>query len=448
MHDDLKASVAADMPRLQELLATLIRMESVSADGYDPAGVRQAGEAIVDMLDSAGFAGARLLESAAGHPAVFAERPGPEGAPTVLLYAHYDVQPPGPSEEWKTGPFDPVEQDGRIYGRGASDDKAGIVMHLGAIAAHADGLPVGVQLFFEGEEEAGSIGLPEILEKNRDLLDPDVIVIGDGGNWDVNTPAFISSLRGIVGVKIEVRTLHSAVHSGQYGGVFPDALMALSRLLASLHDDAGNIAIEGLVSNDIEEGIDVPEEMAREQAGTVPGLEQIGEGSIPSRLWTRPAIAVLAIDAPPVSEAINQLVPVARAKVSMRIPPGQDTAEAMEALKAHLYANVPWGAELDIYYEETGDATVLGSDNFAVDIWREAFKEAFGNEAVEVGAGGSIPFIATFAELFPDAPILVVGASDPTSAYHAPNESQDLGSLERSTLAEAIAFRLLADRTG
>jgi acetylornithine deacetylase/succinyl-diaminopimelate desuccinylase-like protein len=222
--------------------------------------------------------------------------------------------------------------------------------------------------------------------------------------------------------------------------------MALARLLATLHDDDGNVAIEGLISNEIEEGIDVPEEMARAQAGAVPGLSQIGEGSIPSRLWTRPAVAVLAIDAPPVAEAINQLVPVARAKVSMRIPPGQDTGEAMEALKAHLRANVPWGAELDIYYEESGDATVLGSDNFAVDVWREAFKESFGNDAVEMGAGGSIPFIATFADLFPDAPILVVGASDPTSAYHAPNESQDLGSLERSTLAEAIAFRLLAER--
>lgn len=446
MHEDLKASVAADMPRLQELLATLIRMESVSADGYDPAPVRQAGEAIVDMLDAAGFTGSRLLESADGHPAVFAERPGPEGSPTVLLYAHYDVQPPGPSEEWETGPFDPVERDGRLYGRGASDDKAGVVMHLGAIAAFGEDLPVGVQLFLEGEEEAGSIGLPEILENHRDVLNPDVIVIGDGGNWDVNTPAYLSSLRGIVAVKIELRTLHSAVHSGQYGGAVPDALIALSRLLATLHDDAGNVAIDGLVSEEREGSLEVPEAMARSLAGAVDGLELIGEGSIPSRLWSRPAVSVLAIDAPPVAEAINQLVPVARAKVSMRIPPGQDTQAALDALKNHLQANVPWGAQLSFLAEESGDATVLGSDNFAVDIWKEAFTVAFGNDAVEMGAGGSIPFIATFSELFPDAPILVVGASDPTSAYHAPNESQDIATLEKSTLAEAIAFRLLAER--
>ncbi len=444
MHDDLRAAVAADMPRLRELLATLVRMESVSADGYDPKGVRDAAAAIVGILDEAGFQNARILESTNGHPAVFAEHPGPEGAPTVLLYAHYDVQPPGPIEEWETGPFEPFEKDGRLYGRGASDDKSGIIMHLGAIAAHKGELPVGVQLFLEGEEEAGSDGLEEILTNNRDTLHPDVIVIGDGGNWEVGTPAFISSLRGVVGVKLELRTLASAVHSGEYGGLVPDALMTLSRLLATLHDDNGVVAIEGLVSEEVGEALDVPESMAREQTGAVDGLELIGEGSLPSRLWTRPSVSVLAIDAPPVAEAINQLVPVARAKVSLRIAPGQDTDAALEALKNHLRSNVPWGARLDFIYEEKGDATVLDTDNPAVDVWREAFQEGYGNEAVEMGAGGSIPFIATFKELFPGAPILVVGAGDPTSAIHAPNESQDLADLEHAVLSEAIAFRLLA----
>ena len=318
-------------------------------------------------------------------------------------------------------------------------------MHLGAIAAHGDQLPVGVQLFLEGEEEAGSEGLPEILEKNAEILHPDVIVIGDGGNWEVGVPAFISSLRGIVAVRIELRTLDSAVHSGQYGGFVPDALMALSRLLATLHDDDGRVAIGGLLSEEIDETLDVPEDLARRWAGAVEGLQLIGEGSLPSRIWTRPAVSVLAIDAPPVAEAINQLVPVARAKVSMRIPPGQDTGAAMEALKKHLESNVPWGAELTFLYEEQGDATVLGSDNFAAEIWKQAFREAFGTDPVEMGAGGSIPFIATFKEMFPDAPILVTGTADPTSAFHAPNESQDVGDLERAVLSEAIAFRLLAD---
>lgn len=443
MHDDLRAAVAADMPRLTELLASLVRMRSVSAHGYDPAGVRESAETIRTILDEAGYSNAQLLESSTGHPAVFAESPAPDGAPTVLLYAHYDVQPPGPREDWDTDPFDPVVTDGRLYGRGASDDKAGIVMHLGAVAAHGDDLPVGVQLFLEGEEEAGSVGLGEILERHSDKLCPDVIVIGDGGNWSVGVPAYVSSLRGVVGVIIELRTLRSAVHSGQYGGVVPDALMALARLLASLHDDEGIVAVPGLLSEEPETAPDVPEALTRELTGSVDGIELIGHGSIPSRLWSRPAVSVLAVDAPPVAEAINQLVPVARAKVSMRIPPGQDATEALAALKRHLEANVPWGAELTFIHEEQGEATVLGSDNHAVDVWKEAFAAAYGNEAVEMGAGGSIPFIATFKELFPDAPILVTGASDPTSAYHAPNESQDLGDLERAALTEAIAFRLL-----
>jgi acetylornithine deacetylase/succinyl-diaminopimelate desuccinylase-like protein len=443
MHEDLKTAVSADMSRLKDLLADLVQMESVSASGYDPAGVRDAGEAIVAMLIEAGYQNAQLLESSHGHPAVFAELPAPEGAPTILLYAHYDVQPPGPIEEWKTGPFEPFEKDGRIYGRGASDDKSGVVMHVGAIAAHGEDLPVGVQIFFEGEEEAGSEGLGEILENYSDLLKPDVIVIGDGGNWEVGVPGFLERLRGMAGVKLEVRTLNSAVHSGQYGGVVPDALMTLSRLLATLHDDEGTVAVPGLVSEEYENDLDFSEERARSESGAIEGLELIGRGSIKSRLWSRPSISILAIDAPPVAEAINQLVPVASAKVSMRIPPGQDTDAALEALKTHLRANLPWGAELNFFYEETGDATTLDTNNFAVDAWKEAFREAYGVDAVAMGAGGSIPFISTFRELYPEAPILVIGCGDPTSSIHAPNESQDIGDLEKATLSEAIAFRLL-----
>jgi acetylornithine deacetylase/succinyl-diaminopimelate desuccinylase-like protein len=444
MHDDLRAAVAADMPRLKDLLSDLIRLESVSADGYDPANVRKAGEKIVGLLEAAGFENAQLLDSSNGHPAVFAEKPAPESAPTLLLYAHYDVQPPGPIEDWASGPFEPFEKEGRIYGRGASDDKSGVVMHMGAVAAYGGDLPVGVQILFEGEEEAGSVGLPEILEKYSDLLKPDIIVIGDGGNWEVGVPAFLTRLRGLVAVKFELRTLHAPVHSGQSGGVVPDALITLSRLLSTLHDDNGRVAIEGLVNEEFDAPIDISEELARRESQAIDGLELIGEGSIPSRLWSRPAISVLAIDAPPVVEAINQLVPAVKAKVSMRIPPGQDTQEALRALKDHLTANVPWGARIDFLHEEVGDATALDMDNSAVASWSEAFREAYGTDPLAVGAGGSIPFIALFGELYPEAPILVIGCGDPTSSIHAPNESQDVGDLEKATLSEAIAFRLLA----
>jgi acetylornithine deacetylase/succinyl-diaminopimelate desuccinylase-like protein len=444
MSDDLRERVSADMPRLTQLLADLIRLPSVSAPGYEKATVRQAAETIVAMLDEAGYQGAQLLDVDGGNPAVFAEIPGPEGAPTLLLYAHYDVQPPGPATEWDTDPFEPVERDGRLYGRGSADDKGGMVMHLGAVAAHKGKPPVGVQVFFEGEEEAGSESLEAILEKYSHLLKPDVIVIGDGGNWEVGVPAFLSSLRGIVGVSFELRTLQAAVHSGQYGGVFPDALIAMVRLLATLHDDRGNVTIPGLVSGEID-GLEISEELARRLTRVVDGVEEIGTGSIPSRMWARPAISILALDAPPVSEAINQLVPVSRAKVSLRIAPGEDTMAALEALKRHLVENAPWGTKIEIFHEEHGDASSLDTDNFAVEAWSRAFTEAFGTEPVMMGAGGSIPFISTFSELYPDAPILVIGTSDPTSWYHAPNESQDLGDLEKAVLAEAVAFRLLAE---
>ena len=261
-------------------------------------------------------------------------------------------------------------------------------MHLGAIAAHGDDLPVGVQLFFEGEEEAGSEALPEILEKYSHLITPDVIVIGDGGVWQTDVPCLLYSLRGIAAVNIELRTLGAAVHSGQYGGTYPDALMALSRLLATLHDDDGSVAVPGLVDEDLPNAIEYPVDLLDEEVRPVDGLEMIGKGSIASRLWSRPAISVLAIDAPPVAEAINQLVPVARARVSMRIPPGQDGRDALEKLKAHLLANVPWGARLTFEHEDIGEATTLPMDNYAVDAWREAFREAFGNEAVDIGAAG------------------------------------------------------------
>lgn len=445
-YEQLQKSVSLDMSRLRGILEDLVRIPSISAPGYDRSDVRRAAEHIARLLEEAGFSNTQLLDVENGNPAVFGEIAAPEGAPTLLLYAHYDVQPPGPMEDWETGPFQPFEKDGRLYGRGVSDDKAGVIMHLGAVAAHGDDLPVGVQIFFEGEEEAGSLSLEQILEEHSDLLHPDVIIIGDGGNWAVGVPAFLTSLRGLAAVSVELRTLNSPVHSGQYGGVFPDALTAMVRLLSSLHDDDGNVAVPGLVSDEVE-GLDVSTELARELAGALEGVEEIGTGSIPSRLWTRPSISVLALDAPRVSEAINQLVPVSRAKVSMRIAPGENSAEALDKLKAHLVENTPWGAKLEFLHEERGDASTLDTSNFAVEAWSEAFEEAYGNKAVHMGAGGSIPFIATFAELFPDAPILVIGCGDPTSAIHAPNESQDLADLEKATLAEAIAFSLLASRS-
>ncbi len=446
MNDDLRAAVADDMPRIKEMLADLVRLPSVSAAGHDQDHVRDAAHRIVAILEDSGFQNSQLLEVEGGNPAVFGEMQAPAGAPTVLLYAHYDVQPSGPVSEWRTDPFVPIEQDGRLYGRGSADDKSGVVMHLGAVAAFAGQLPVGVQVFFEGEEEAGSLSLKGILEKYSALLRPDVIVIGDGGMWEVDVPAFLTSLRGIVATTIELRTLKAAVHSGEYGGVFPDALTAMARLLATLHDDDGNVAIPGLLSEE-PDGPSIPEERARALIGVVDGVSEIGTGSIASRVWTRPSVSVLALDAPPVSEAINQLVPVSRAKVSLRVAPNQDTAAALAALKEHLRSHAPWGTTVEFLHEEAGHGSVIDVGSRAADAWRAGFREAYGTEAVAMGAGGSIPFIDTFAALYPDSPILVIGCADHSSAYHAPNESVDLGVIEKSTFAEAVAFRILASDT-
>lgn len=443
MYEDLRARVSRQFPAMVEHLSELVRIPSVSAEGYPAQPLRASAEAVARLLRGAGFADVQLLEMEGAHPAVFGHKPAPPGAPTVLLYAHHDVQPPGPAEEWTAGPFEPVVTDGRLYGRGASDDKGGLIMHLGAVTALGDDLAVGIKVFVEGEEEVGSSHLVDFLDRYSALLAADVIVIGDGGNWREGHPALTVSLRGLVAVTVEVRTAEQACHSGEFGGPIPDALTVLCRLLATLHTPEGDVALPGLVASEAEP-LDLTEEELRGQVKTVTGLELIGSGGLTSRLWTKPAISVLAIDAPPLKEAINQLVPVARAKVSMRIPPGQDTGAAMTALRTHLLDHIEWGALLTVSGVEGGDAFSMTMEGPAADAWRSAMEESFGVAPAAIGAGGSIPFVADFTSRFPGAPILITGTGDPTSAIHAPNESQSLADLEKSILAEAIALHLLA----
>jgi acetylornithine deacetylase/succinyl-diaminopimelate desuccinylase-like protein len=363
-----------------------------------------------------------------------------------LLYAHHDVQPPGPVEEWETPPFEPVERNGRLYGRGASDDKSGVIMHLGTLAAFGGKPPVTIKVFIEGEEEAGSTGLADIIAANADLLRSDVIVIADAGMWRLGIPALTTSLRGITACVVEVRTLAKAVHSGQFGGVFPDAITTLCRLIATLHDEGGNVAVTGLTSYEVDP-LDLTEEEVRQQMATVPGLKSMGDGEWTSRLWSKPAISVLAIDCPRIDQAINQLVPVASAKLSMRLAPGQDGTQAEDALRRHLEANVPWGAQVSIRSDGFGDAFALAADGPAYVAFRAAMEEVWGVKPIDIGAGGSIPFVAAFSEKMAGAPVVLIGAGDPTSAVHAPNESQDLADLEKSVLAQAIALQLLGEQT-
>ena len=442
-HQDLHTAVEQLFAVAKTDLERLIRIPSVSASGFDPAPVRESAEAIADLYRHAGFPEVQLLEIEGAHPGVFAESPAPPGAPTVLLYAHHDVQPAGEAAEWERAPFEPVERDGRLYGRGSADDKANVLVHALAFQAHQGAPPVGVKVIVEGEEEVGSTHLEEFISEYHNLLAADVIVIADSANWRLGQPALTTSLRGLVECTVEVRTLHQAVHSGLFGGAIPDALMALSRLLATLHDERGNVAIPNLVSSEAAQ-LDLTEEELRRQAGTVDGLDLLGEGTLTSRLWTRPAVSIIGIDAPNVAESINQLIPMARAKVSVRIAPGDDPDLAMDALAGHLESNAPWGAKVTVTRGDQGGAFALDADGPAADAFRAGFREAWGTEGVSIGVGGSIPFVAAFHEAYPQASILLTGVIDPAAAIHAPNESVDLGEFHKAALAEAIALRLLA----
>ncbi len=445
MHEDLRARVDEGFSLTQGALESLIRIPSASAAGLPSGDLRPAADLTRDLLSDVGMQRVELLEVDGGAPAVFGEVAGPTATPTVLLYAHYDVQPPGDERAWTTPPFEPIERGSRIYGRGASDDKSGIAIHLGALRALADAPPVDIKVLVEGEEEIGSPHLAEFLKRHGERLAADVVVVADSLNWRVGEPALTTSLRGIVDCVVEVRTLTSGVHSGLFGGPVPDALTALARLLATLHEADGRPAVEGLTAGEAP-SVELSEAELRQQAGVLPGVQLLADGSVTQRLWMEPAISVLALDAPRIDDAINQLLPSARAKVSVRLAPGDDPERAMRALRRHLESHAPWGAEVVVTEGVQGAPFELDSSGPAYAAFREGLAEAWGRPAVEVGIGGSIPLVAALAAAYPEAEILLTGVGDPASAVHAPDESQDLGELKRACLAEAIALRLLAEK--
>jgi len=443
---DIRAKVQQLLPQIRRDLEDLVRIPSVSADPARAHEVRRSAEAVADLLRAEDFDSVEIVSARedGGAPAIIGHKAGPAGAPTVLLYAHHDVQPENDHAEWDTPPFEPTERDGRLYARGAADDKAGIAAHLGALRVFGDDLPVSVTLFVEGEEEVGSDTLPELLRRHRDRLAADVIVIADSANWDIGVPALTTSLRGLVRADVEVRTLTHAVHSGMWGGLVPDALITLSRLIASFHDDAGNVAVEGLHSGPAAD-VEYPEERLRAESGAHPGVEWIGSGPVVERLWTKPSLSVTGLDAPAVDGASNTLVPSARAKVSMRIAPGDTAESAVAALRRHCEQHVPWGAELTFTVVDTGEATSIDATGPAYEAARAAFTEAWdGTAPVDMGIGGSIPFIAEFLETFPDASVLVTGVEDPDTRAHGANEGLHLAEFERVVLAEALLLRNLA----
>ena len=447
--DDIRSAVNDLLPGIRRDLEDLVRIESVSADPERSAEVQRSAEAVAELFRAESFASVEIVSADGGAPAVIAHKPGPAGAPTVLLYAHHDVQPENDHADWDSAPFEPTERDSpsgrRLFARGAADDKAGIAAHLGALRVYGDDLPVSVTMFIEGEEEVGSETLPALLLEHQQALAADVIVIADSGNWDIGVPALTTSLRGLVRADVEVRTLTHAVHSGMWGGLAPDAVIALCRLIATLHDDRGNVAIAGLHSGPAAD-VDYPEERLRAESGAVPGLEWLGDGSAVERLWTKPSLSITGLDAPKVEGASNTLVASARAKISLRIAPGDTAENAVTCLQKHLEANVPWGAELAVRIVDTGEATQIDATGPAYDAARRAFEEAWDGVApVDMGVGGSIPFIAEFLEAFPQASVLVTGVEDPDTRAHGANEGLHLAEFERVVLAETLLLHHLGN---
>ena len=442
---ELKNRVHDLLPGLIDDLEALVRIQSVSADPARQGQVEESAWKTAQLLAAEGV-GAEIVRAYDGAPpAVIGERTGPPGAPVVLLYAHHDVQPENDPADWDSPPFEPTLRGQRLYGRGAADDKAGIAVHVGTLRALGDDLPVTVRFFIEGEEEVSSETLPDLLRQYGDRLAADVIVIADAGNWDIGVPSLTTSLRGLIRVDVEVRTLTHAVHSGMWGGLVPDAIMALTRLLSTLWADDGSPAVEGLACAPAAD-VDYPEERLRAESGAAPGTSWIGAGSAVERLWTRPAITVTGLDAPRVAGASNTLVPVARARVTIRLAPGDTSANAVTRLQEHLAKHVPWGAELTTTVVDAGEPTVLPAAGPVYAAARSALAEAWDGVApVDMGCGGSIPFIAEFQETFAGASVLVTGVEDPDTRAHGPNEGLYLPDFERAVLAEALLLRRLGD---
>ncbi len=438
-------TVASLMPRAKEELTALVAFKSVADFDQFPREESEAAAGwVADALRAEGFRDVALLDTPDGTQSVYGYLPGPEGAPTVLLYAHYDVQPPLDEAAWTSPPFELTERDGRWYGRGSADCKGGVLMHLLALRAlKADGgVPVHVKVIVEGSEEQGTGGLERYAEQHPELLEADTIVIGDAGNFRVGLPTVTTTLRGMTLVRVRVDTLEGNLHSGQFGGAAPDALAALIRVLDSLRAEDGSTTVDGLAGDSHWDGLQYAEEEFRKDARVLDGVELIGSGTVADRIWARPAVTVLGIDCPPVVGATPSVQAGARALVSLRVPPGVDAVEATALLRAHLEAHTPWGARVEVEQVGQGQAFRADTSSPAYKAMAEAMAVAYpGEEMQYAGQGGSIPLCNTLAALYPRAEILLIGLSEPEARIHAVDESVCPGELERLSVAEALFLR-------
>ena len=437
-------------------LEALVRIPSISASREHDGDVVRSAEATAEMLRAHGLQSVHLAETAGSHPYVIGELISDPALPTVLLYAHHDVQPPGFLDRWRSDPFEPVEREGRLYGRGSADDKAGAVAHALAVSswlAVADAPPCNVRVLIEGEEEIGSPHLEQFLTERLSELDADVLVLADAGNWSVGVPGITTSLRGLAAAEVTVRALDGPVHSGMAGGLVPDPVLGLARLLASMIDENGAVAIDGF-ANDVL--VPTPADQARFDAlpddplpllrayGAREGVEAVGDASVSpyERIWMRPALTVIGFDSHPIAGSSNQIVAAASARLSIRLAAGQDAARALEQLHAHLVRRIPWGLELEFVPRGGSPAWHTDPDGPAFVAARCALRDGFGVEPVMMGIGGSIPFVGPFVAAFGGIPALLLGPADPRSRIHGEDESLHLDDWRKLVESEV---RLLSE---
>ncbi|GAB2715827.1 M20/M25/M40 family metallo-hydrolase [Nocardia thraciensis] len=440
----LRAQVRSLMPQAKADLTELVSYRSVADPRQFPAEeCHRTAQWVADAFAAAGLSDAGLHETPDGSKAVVARHPAPADAPTVLLYCHYDVQPPLDDAAWHTPVWQLTERDGRWYGRGAADCKGNIVTHLTALRALRETLggndyPVGITLVAEGSEEQGTGGLEAFVPKNADLLRADALVIADCGNFAVGVPTFTQTLRGAIDVVVTVETLSGPMHSGMFGGAAPDALAALIHILATLRDAKGNTTIAGLPGDQVWDGAQYPAEQFRADAGVLDGVDLLGDGTVSDMVWARPAITVLGIDVPPVVGSAAAIQPTSRARLNLRIPPGVEADKALKALTAHLESNAPWHAKVRVDCESVGSPFRSGTSGPARRAMEAAFRAAYGREATTEGQGGSIPLCNVFADTYPNAEIMLIGVEEPRCLIHAPNESVDPTEIEHMALTEAL----------
>ncbi|ORC21997.1 dipeptidase [Rothia nasimurium] len=429
-----------------ELLSELVAIPSVAWESFDLTQVHRSAEKVRQLALDAGFETAEVLsapygEGKQGMPAVVAHKEAVPGSPTFLLYAHHDVQPAGDVSLWETAPFEATRVGDRLYGRGAADDKAGIIVHLAAFRAVSEVLgesfTAGVTLFIEGEEEAGSPSFEAFLETYRDRLAGDYIVVADSANWKTGIPALTAGLRGVASGDVAVRVSSHSVHSGMFGGPLLDANTVLVHLLASLHNSQGSVAVEGLISAP-EPEVEYVEADFRTDSGILDSMTLAGTGSVSSRLWAQPAISIIGMDITPIAESSNTIASTAKARLSVRLAPGQDPEVAHRAVARHLQSANHWGAEVTYTAEDSGRPYQADLSDEGAQLALAALKEAWGVDPVTIGMGGSIPFIATLRQAYPQAHILITGVEDPDTRAHSANESLYLPDFKKAILAEAL----------